>query len=510
MESIIKPLNNNSPEADYRSLPHNIEAEQGLLGALLVNNDVLDRVRDFLEPHHFHDPVHGRIFEAAAKFIDNGNAASPVTLKNYFEHDEGVSQLGGTAYLSKLASNATTIINAKQYGKTIYDLALRREIIKLGENMVVTAHDAEIDDSPSQQIETAEQALYEIAEKGHHSSGFMSFDNSVSGAVEMVTRAYKREGKLSGISTGFIDVDDVLGGLQESDLLILAGRPGMGKTALATNVAFNIAQKYARAVADGNVEIQPDGRQIVKDGAVVGFFSLEMSAEQLASRVIAEQTKISSDSIRKGNLTDEEYTRLFNTAKELQSLPLYIDHTGAIPISTLTARARRLKRQYGLGLIVVDYLQLVRASSSGGVENRVQEISIITQGLKALAKELEVPVLALSQLSRQVENRDDKRPQLADLRESGSIEQDADIVMFVYREEYYINKSQPKPGTEEHLKWQADMDQAMGRAELLIGKNRHGPTKTVDMAFEAQFTRFHDLVKDSHLPDGYPDGYIDE
>jgi replicative DNA helicase len=284
----------------------------------------------------------------------------------------------------------------------------------------------------------------------------------------------------------------------------------MGKTALATNVAFNIAQKYARAVADGNVEIQPDGRQIVKDGAVVGFFSLEMSAEQLASRVIAEQTKISSDSIRKGNLTDEEYTRLFNSAKELQSLPLYIDHTGAIPISTLTARARRLKRQYGLGLIVVDYLQLVRASSSGGVENRVQEISIITQGLKALAKELEVPVLALSQLSRQVENRDDKRPQLADLRESGSIEQDADIVMFVYREEYYINKSQPKPGTEEHLKWQADMDQAMGRAELLIGKNRHGPTKTIDMAFEAQFTRFHDLVKDSHLPDGYPDGYIDE
>lgn len=509
MESIIQPLNNNQ-EAEYRSLPHNIEAEQGLLGALLVNNDVLDRVRDFLEPHHFHDPVHGRIFEAAAKFIDNGNAASPVTLKNYFEHDEGVNQLGGTAYLSKLASNATTIINAKQYGKTIYDLALRREIIKLGENMVVTAHDAEIDDSPSQQIETAEQALYEIAEKGHHRSGFMSFDNSVSGAVEMVTRAYKREGKLSGISSGFTDLDDVLGGLQESDLLILAGRPGMGKTALATNIAFNIARKYARAEADGNVEIQPDGRQIVKDGAVVGFFSLEMSAEQLASRVIAEQTKISSDSIRKGSLTDEEYTRLFNTAKELQSLPLYIDHTGAIPISTLTARARRLKRQYGLGLIVVDYLQLVRASSSGGVENRVQEISIITQGLKALAKELEVPVLALSQLSRQVENRDDKRPQLADLRESGSIEQDADIVMFVYREEYYINKNQPKPGTEEHLKWQADMDQAMGRAELLIGKNRHGPTKTVDMAFEAQFTRFHDLVKDTHLPDGYPDGYIDE
>ena len=510
MESIIQPLNNNNQNAEYRALPNNIEAEQGLLGALLVNNDVLDRVRDFLEPHHFYDPVHGRIFEAAAKFIDNGNAASPVTLKNYFEHDEGVNQLGGTAYLSKLASNATTIINAKQYGRTIYDLALRREIIKLGENMVVTAHDAEIDDSPSQQIETAEQALYEIAEKGHHSAGFMSFDNSVSGAVEMVTRAYKREGKLSGISTGFIDVDDVLGGLQESDLLILAGRPGMGKTALATNIAFNIARKYARAVADGNVEIQPDGRQIVKDGAVVGFFSLEMSAEQLASRVIAEQTKISSDSIRKGNLTDEEYTRLFNIAKELQSLPLYIDHTGAIPISTLTARARRLKRQYGLGLIVVDYLQLVRASSSGGVENRVQEISIITQGLKALAKELEVPVLALSQLSRQVENRDDKRPQLADLRESGSIEQDADIVMFVYREEYYINKSQPKPGTEEHLKWQADMDQAMGRAELLIGKNRHGPTKTIDMAFEAQFTRFHDLVKDAHLPDGYSDGYIDE
>lgn len=510
MESVVKPIDNDSQEAEYRPLPHNIEAEQGLLGALLVNNDVHDRVRDFLEPHHFHDAVHGRIFEAAGKFINNGNAASPVTLKNYFEHDEGLRQLGGPAYLSKLAGSATTIINAKQYGQTIYDLAIRREIIKLGEDMVVNAHDAEIDDSPAQQIETAEQALYEIAEKGHHSSGFMGFDNSISGAVEMMTRAHEREGRLSGISTGFADIDDVLGGLQESDLLILAGRPGMGKTALATNIAFNVAKKYARAVEEGNVETKDDGRRIVKDGAVVGFFSLEMSAEQIATRIMAEQTRVSTDEIRKGNLSDEQYLRVFNTSKTLQSLPLYIDHTGAIPISTLAARARRLKRQYGLGLIVVDYLQLVRASASGGLDNRVHEISVITQGLKALAKELEVPVLALSQLSRQVENRDDKRPQLADLRESGSIEQDADIVMFVYREEYYMNRAQPKPGTEEHLKWQADMEEAMGKAELLIGKNRHGPTKTVDMAFEGKFTRFHDLAKETHLPDNYPDGNIDE
>lgn len=489
----------------YRALPHNIEAEQGLLGALLVNNDVLDRVADFLLPRHFHDPVHARIFEAAAKFIGMGNAASPVTLKNYFENDEGLAQLGGTAYLSKLASNATTIINAKQYGQTIYDLAIRREMISLGEVMVNKAFESEIDESPAEQIEKAEQALYEIAEKGHHQSGFQGFSDAVGGAIEMVGKAFKRKGKLSGISTGFKKLDEVLGGLQESDLIILAGRPAMGKTALATNLAFNVAKNYARAEREGNVEIKPDGRQIVQDGAVVGFFSLEMSAEQIATRILSEQTEISSSNIRKGDITDDQYGKLYSASNELQSLPFYIDHTGAIPISTLSARARRLKRQYGLGLIVVDYLQLVRASTSGGGDNRVQEISTVTQGLKALAKDLDVPVLALSQLSRQVESRDDKRPQLSDLRESGSIEQDADIVMFVYREEYYMMKEQPQEGTEEHMAWREKVDNVHGVAELIIGKNRHGPTDTIKLAFEAMYTRFRDLVENEQLPERYFD-----
>lgn len=501
MDPQVTQLPSAQEDTSYRSLPHNIEAEQGLLGALLVNNDVMDKIEDFLLPRHFFDPVHGRIFEAASKFIAQGNAASPVTLKTYFEQDEGLQQLGGTQYLSKLASNATTIINAKQYGQTIYDLAIRRELITLGENMVNTAFDAEIDESPDKQIETAEQGLYEIAEKGAHQSGFMNFQESLSGAIEMAEHAYQRDGHLSGLASGLTKLDTTLGGLQESDLIILAGRPAMGKTSLATNIAFNIARNCARSYADGNLEELPNGQTVPRDGAVVAFFSLEMSAEQLATRIIAEQTEISSGNIRKGDISEEEYGRLYNASKELQTLPLYIDHTGAIPISTLAARARRLKRQHNLGMIVVDYLQLVRASNSSGSDNRVQEISTVTQGLKALAKELNVPIVALSQLSRQVENRDDKRPQLSDLRESGSIEQDADIVMFVYREEYYMMKEEPQIGTEEHLSWQERMEKVHGVAELIIGKNRHGPTDNIKLAFDARVTRFRDLAEDEYLPE---------
>lgn len=488
---------------EYRTLPHNMEAEQGLLGALLVNNDALDKVADFLLPRHFFDPVHGRIYEAASKFISNGNAASPVTLKTYFENDEGLAQLGGTTYLSKLVGTATTIINAAQYGRTIYDLAIRRELIGLGEEMAQTAHDSEIDESPAEQIETAEQALYEIAEKGQHSSGFMAFDDSLASAVNMAESAYQRDGKLSGLATGFIDLDDILGGLQPSDLLIIAGRPAMGKTALATNIAFHVAHNYARAEKEGNVEVTEDGRRIVRDGGVVGFFSLEMAAEQLATRILAEQTEISSNEIRKGDITENQWGQFYDMSRELQSMPLYIDHTGAIPISTLSARARRLKRQHGLGLIIVDYLQLVRPSNNRWSDNRVQEISIVTQGLKALAKDLDVPVIALSQLSRQVESRDDKRPLLSDLRESGSIEQDADIVMFVYREEYYLTKEKPEEGTDEHLAWREKAEKVHRKAELIIGKNRHGPIKTIEMDFDAKYTRFRDLADDSRLPESH-------
>lgn len=501
IETPVTPLNPQQEVTDFKQMPHNIEAEQGLLGALLINNDALDQVSDFLKPDYFFDPVHQRIFEAIYKLVGNGNLASPVTLKTYLEMDEGLAALGGVGYLARLASNATTIANAKQYGQTIYDLAIRRQLIAVGNEMVTDAYDGDIDQDPNAQIDKAEQALYGIAEKGAHNAGFMGFDVSLTGAIEMAEKAYQREGSLSGISTGFQGLNQRLGGLQESDLIILAGRPAMGKTALATNIAFNVAHDYLKAKRAGNVEHKPDGTMEVKDGGVVGFFSLEMAAEQLATRMLAEQAGVSSSDIRKGEITEDQYGRLVNSARDLQDAPLYIDHTGAIPIATLAARARRLKRQHGLKLIVVDYLQLVRAGNMR--DGRVQEVSEITQGLKALAKELNVPVLALSQLSRQVEARDDKRPQLSDLRESGSIEQDADIVMFVYREPYYLMREKPQEGTEEFLLWQERMNAVHGTAEVIIGKNRHGAVGTVELAFEDSFTRFSDLVKEDHLPERF-------
>ena len=503
METPVAQIAAQSEHAEAPQLPHNIEAEQGLLGALLINNDALEQIFDFLLARHFFDPVHARIYEAVSKLINNGNLASPVTLKTYLDHDDGLATLGGAGYLARLASNATTIANARQYGRTIYDLAVRRELITVGEEMIADSFEAEIDENPASLIDKAEQSLYEIAEKGAHSSGFMPFEESLAGAIEMAERAYQREGHLSGISTGFRGLDDMLGGFQESDLIVLAGRPGMGKTALATNVAFSIANDYLKAQTSGNTETLPDGTVKVKDGGVVGFFSLEMSAEQLATRMLAERSGVSSSNIRKGDIHEDEYGRLVAAARDLNDAPLFIDHTGAIPIATLAARARRLKRQRGLGLIVVDYLQLVRASNTRGNDGRVQEVSEITQGLKALAKELNVPVLALAQLSRQVETRDDKRPLLADLRESGSIEQDADIVMFVYREPYYLAREKPTEGTEEFLRWQERMSLVDGTAEVIIGKNRHGPTGTAKMAFEDRFTRFSDLVEDDHLPERY-------
>ena len=480
--------------------PHNIEAEQALMGAILINNDIVDKINNFLLPRHFYDPVHSRIFELTNKFINNGNLASPVTLKTYFENDEGLKELGGISYLSKLVSHATTIINATQYAQTIYDLSMRRELIDLGENIVNTARDSEIDQDPVTQIEIAEQALYTIAEKGHHKSGFLDFNDSLSGAIEIAERARQRDGKLSGIASGFKELDNVLGGLQESDLIILAGRPSMGKTALATNIAFNIAKDCIQTLNMNLIEKKGENNKpIVQAGAVVGFFSLEMSAEQIATRILSEQTEIFSNKIRKGDISDIEYDKIYNKSKELESLPLYIDHTGAIAIATLVARARRLKRQNNLGLIVIDYLQLIRVADKNRINNRVHEISIITQQLKALAKELEIPIIALSQLSRQVESREDKRPQLADLRESGSIEQDADIVMFIYREEYYKIREEPKEGTEEHLKWQEDMDHIHNVADLIISKNRHGPIKSIKLTFRPEFTRFKDLEDSDQL-----------
>ncbi|HEY5225264.1 MAG TPA: replicative DNA helicase, partial [Methylovirgula sp.] len=387
---------------------------------------------------------------------------------------------------------ATTIINAEDYGRTIHALAVRRDLILIGEDIVNAAYDAPIAAAPREQIEEAERKLYSIAETGRYDGGFQRFSDALATAVDMAAKAWERDGRLSGIATGLADLDRMLGGLQSSDLVIIAGRPGMGKTALATNIAFNIAKAYESTP-------RPDGSLETVNGGIVGFFSLEMSAEQLATRIISEQAAVPSYKIRRGDISEAEFHRVAEAARDMQTIPFYIDQTGGISISQLTARARRLKRQRGLDLLVVDYLQLLSGSKNRS-DNRVQELTEITTGLKALAKELSVPILALSQLSRQVENRDDKRPQLSDLRESGSIEQDADVVMFVYREEYYVKNKQPREGSEEFLAWQSTMEQVHGKAEVIIGKQRHGPTGTVELAFEAEMTRFSNLAREEELP----------
>jgi replicative DNA helicase len=467
------------------TVPHSIEAEQQILGAILTNNEIYDRIAQIIGPQHFYDPVHARIFETAAARITRNTLASPVTLRAFLEDDEGLKELGGANYLVTLAGAAISTYAARDYAQMLYDLAIRRELIALGHDIAGKAARVNVDSEPSDQIVEAEQALYNLAEQGKSDSGFQSFLKAVTDAVNVANAAYQREGGMAGISTGLVDLDHKLGGLHNSDLLILAGRPSMGKTSLATNIAFNIARSYRRGV-------RPDGTEGAVDGGVVGFFSLEMSAEQLASRVLSEAAEISSHKIRQGDMDEEEFRRFVEAAKTLESCPLYIDDTAAIPIAQIAARARRLKRTHGLDVLIVDYLQLVR----GSADNRVQEIGEISMGLKAIAKELNIPVIALSQLSRQVENREDKRPQLSDLRESGSIEQDADAVMFVFREEYY--KEREKPGDHEMDKmaeWQEAMARLHGKAEVIIGKQRHGPIGTVELSFEDQFTRFGNLVK---------------
>jgi replicative DNA helicase len=489
----------NFPAAEtplYREAPNNIEAEQALLGAILVNNDAFYRVSDFLKPGHFYEPLHRKIYEVCGELIRMGKAAHPITIKTFLPAEEKVGDMTVAHYVVRLATEATTIINAADYGRAIYDLATRRALITVGEDMVNIAYDAPVDMAPQEQIEDAERRLFELAETGRYDGGFESFTDAVKTAVDMASAAYTRDGHLSGISTGLRDLDRRMGGLQPSDLIILAGRPGMGKTSLVTNIAFNVAQAYEPVQ-------QADGSFKAKNGGVVGFFSLEMSSEQLATRIISEQTEIPSSKIRRGEINEADFEKLVACSQMMQKLPLFIDQTGGISIAQLAARARRLKRQRGLDVIVVDYVQLMQGSSAKSSQNRVQEITEITTGLKALAKELNVPVVALSQLSRQVESRDDKRPQLSDLRESGSIEQDADVVLFVFREEYYLQNREPKPGTEEYFKWEAELNDLRGKAEVIIAKQRHGPTGSVGLGFQAEFTRFFDLAEDSRLPERF-------
>jgi len=486
-----------------RTPPHNYEAERALLGAILMNNRAFERVSEFLAHEHFADPVNGRVYQACARLIEQGHQANPVTLKTYLERDDLIVAAGGITYLANLAANAVTVINAGDYGKLVYDLHLRRELIALGENMVNEAFESQPDDSALQQIESSEQRLFDLAATGAVEGGFVTFEHALGAAIDLAEAAHRREGALAGVTTGLRDLDKKLGGLHSSDLLILAGRPSMGKTALATTIAFNAARHFKATDRE-----EDKGKQ-------VAFFSLEMSSEQLATRILAERGKINSHSIRTGGLSNDDFARLVVASQEVSSLPLYIDDTPAVTVSAIRTRCRRLARQskapggQGLGLIVIDYLQLIAPSRGERTENRVQEISAITRGLKALAKDLNVPVLALSQLSRAVEQREDKRPQLSDLRESGTIEQDSDVVMFVYREQYYLERGEPQQKPEEtsdkfherHVKWQERCELAHNIAECIVAKQRHGPIGTVKLHFEADFTHFSDHIDAEHVPE---------
>ena len=459
--------------------PANLEAEQALLGSILVNNDIIDEVSNFINANIFYDPAHIKIYEVIENLNSKGMIANPITLKNFFEKDNMLDDVGGTEYLVKLTRFSGSVKQAIDYGKIIHEMYLRRELVQISDKLSAeTLNTASHEQNAENIIEETERSLFNLAERGSFSQSFIPFTKALDQTIEMATIAMQNDQGLVGVPTGLKDLDQKLGGLHKSDLVIIAGRPSMGKTALATNIAYNAAQNILKR----------------QEKSSIAFFSLEMSSEQLSTRILSEQARIKSDDIRRGKVTEEEINRYIETSRNIYNLPLYIDETPAITIATLSNRARRIKRLFGLSLIVVDYIQLMR-SNANKIDNRVQEISEITQGLKALAKELAVPVLALSQLSRAVEQRDDKQPQLADLRESGSIEQDADVVMFVYREEYYLERKQPKLGSIEHAEWQSKMNDVNGLADIILGKQRHGPTGTVKVEFEGIYTKFKDLNK---------------
>ncbi|MBD1168226.1 replicative DNA helicase [Pelagibacterales bacterium SAG-MED06] len=457
----------------FKELPNNIEAEQAVIGSILVSNDIFDEISTIISSINFYDPMHQKIFEAIESLIYKGMLANPITLKNYFEDEK--DELNVPEYLVKITKFSTSVRQSVEYSKIIYDMFVRRELIKISEQTIDSAKLNELDTNGQTIIENSERLLFDLAEKGSFNSSLVKFDEAMKQTIEMASAAYKNEEGIVGVPTGLRDLDDKLGGLHQSDLIIIAGRPSMGKTSLATNIAFNAAQK-----------LQASGKK-----SSIAFFSLEMSSEQLSTRIISEQARISSNDIRRGRISDEQFDKFLETSKNIAELPLYIDETPAISIAAMSNRARRIKRLFGLDMVVVDYIQLMRGTTFNK-DGRVQEISQITQGLKAIAKELGVPVLALSQLSRQVEQRDDHKPQLSDLRESGSIEQDADVVMFVYREGYYLQRKEPREATVEHAEWQAKMNEVAHLAQIIIGKQRHGPIGNVTLEFEERFTKFKD------------------
>ena len=457
----------------FVELPNNIEAEQAVIGSILVTNEIFDEINTIISNLNFYDPMHQKIFAAIENLIYKGLLANPITLKNYFENEK--DDLNVPEYLVKITKFSTSSRQATEYSKIIYDMFVRRELIKISEQTIDTAKLNDLNTNGQKIIENSERLLFDLAEKGSFNSSLIKFDDAMKQTIEMASAAYRNEEGIVGVPTGLRDLDDRLGGLHQSDLIIIAGRPSMGKTALATNIAFNAAQK-----------LQDSGKK-----SSIAFFSLEMSSEQLSTRILSEQSRIKSNDIRRGKISDEQFDKFIETSKNISELPLYIDETPAISIAAMSNRARRIKRLFGLEMLVVDYIQLMRGTFNNK-DGRVQEISEITQGLKAIAKELAIPVVALSQLSRAVEQRDDKKPQLSDLRESGSIEQDADVVMFVYREAYYLERKEPRPATVEHAEWQVKMNEVSNLAEIIIGKQRHGPTGNIMLEFEAMFTKFKD------------------
>lgn len=478
--------NNNA----FKELPHNFDAEQGLLGMLLIDNNNLERINDIVRPHHFSHPSHQNIYATIEKMVERGLEAKHTTLKDYFEKDEGLESVGGAQYLTELANEVPLLNNIIDYATTIYDRYLRREIIRMNQDINAEAFNFSIETDAQKIIEQAESGLFKLSESGSAQGGFQTLKDSTGIAIEVIEKAFKTQGHVTGVTTGLTDLDHKLGGLHNSDLLILAARPSMGKTSLAVNVAYNAAKAYAESGGE--------------EGAIVGFFSLEMSADQLATRIIADESGISGDDIRKGNIKETDFRKFAEAANKMSQIPLHIDDTPALSIGAVRTRARRLKRQHGLGMLVIDYLQLLQGSGSAQSSgNRVLEISEITRGLKAIAKELNIPVIALSQLSRAVEQRDDKRPMLSDLRESGSIEQDSDVVMFIYRREYYLSREEPekKPGEEDgkfndrYAQWQQDLGDCNNVADVIVAKQRHGPIGTISLHFESSVTRFSDLEK---------------
>ena len=474
MENIKLSIN----DLEEKKLPSNLEAEQSLIGSVLVNNDIIDEISNIVNPAKFFDPIHRKVYQVIENLNNKGMIANPITLKNFFENNNGLNEVGGVDYLVKLTRFSSSTKQAIDYAKIIHEMYVRRELVGISDNISEDSQSEENEKTGENIIEDAEKSLFDLAERGNFSQTFLKFNQALDQTIEMATLAMKNDQGIVGVPTGLTDLDEKLGGLHKSDLVIIAGRPSMGKTALATNIAYYAAKN----IYDNNQK------------GSVAFFSLEMSSEQLSTRILSEQARIQSNDIRRGKATEDELNRYIETSRNIYDLPLYIDETPAITISTLSNRARRIKRLFGLNLIVVDYIQLMRTSSKR-YDGRVQEISEITQGLKALAKEIGVPVLALSQLSRAVEQRDDKIPQLSDLRESGSIEQDADVVMFVYREQYYLEKKQPKLGSIEHAEWQSKMNDILGLADIIIGKQRHGPTGNIQVEFEGQYTKFKDRTK---------------